>query len=185
MGCDIHLFREKRVNGNWLPADEWVDGEVEWEKRFTDRNYNLFAVLAGVRVRETPPYSFEPRGLPLGVCAEIHEHSNSWGEDGHSHSYLYLDELRELRSWLAKNSYTVSGMKHEAEIAALKASIDSGNPDWDLLYPYCQSTNAPAHSEFSIEVPCDFILGDALDRIIASLADIGGDQQRAVFWFDN
>lgn len=185
MGCDIHLFREKRVGGKWVAEDEWVDGSVDWEKRFTDRNYNLFAILAGVREREIPPYKFEPRGLPLNVCNEIAEHSGEYGGDGHSHSYLYLHELKELRAFLAEQTHTVSGMKNKDELAALEGAIESGNPDWDLLYPYCQGTNDPKQVKFSLDVPADFVVGKALDRIIASLSDIGGDQQRIVFFFDN
>jgi hypothetical protein len=184
MGCDIHFYREKREDGKWVTADEWnADGYVDWEKRFTDRNYNLFAILAGVRVREEPPYQFEPRGLPLGMCPELERASAD--EDGHSASYLYLHEIKELRKFLAAQTQTVSGMKNVDELAALNASIASGSPDWDLLYPYCQGTNDPKQVKFSVDVPADFIVGPALDEIIASLSDIGGDLQRAVFWFDN
>lgn len=45
MGCDIHVYREKKVNDTWVTADKWVeeygDTDVPWENRFTDRNYQL------------------------------------------------------------------------------------------------------------------------------------------------
>lgn len=189
MGCDIHLYREKRVNGKWVSADEWSDGygegvkDVPYEKRFTDRNYNLFAVLANVRTRETPPYQFQARGLPLALSPEVKAAFEMGGD--HSESHLYLHELKELRALLAEETYLVSGMKNKDELARLQVSIATGNPDWGLLYPYCQGTNDPTQVRFAVEVPADFIVGDQLDRIIASLSDIGGDMQRIVFWFDS
>jgi len=190
MGCDIHLYREKLVNGTWLTADEWVDkygegADVPFEKQFRDRNYNLFGMLAGVRVREEPPYQFKPRGMPMKACDQVMKACEFWDTDGHSHSYLYLHEIKELRVFLASQTMKVSGMKHADELAALEASIASGNPDWNLLFPYCQWTTDKRQKEFCIDFPSDFMVGDALDRIIASLQDIGGDQQRIVFWFDN
>ena len=68
MGCDIHMYKEKRVDGVWVAADEWTPDEyeegrmeVQWEKRFTERNYELFGALSK-GVRSEHPYSFEPRG---------------------------------------------------------------------------------------------------------------------------
>lgn len=186
MGCDIHMYREKRVDGKWVSADEWSeDGDVPWEKRFTDRNYNLFAVLAGVREREEAPCKFEPRGLPINVSHEVRRQFEEWGGNGHSESHLYLFELEELRDLLRDRKQLISGMKNRDELAALQASASSKSPDWTLLYPYCQGTNDPSQVEFSIDVPCDFIVGPGLDKIIEMTKAAGGDMQRVVFWFDN
>ena len=189
MGCDIHCYREKLVNGQWVTADEWENcyGEgmyVPWEKRFTDRNYNLFSVLADVRTRETPPYQFEARGLPLRPCQEVARLIEEGSVD-HSASHLYLFELVELRDLMAANTIKVSGMKDRDQLAELRTSIASGKPNWDLLYPYCQGTSDPKQVEFEIDVPGTFIVGAGLDKLIASLQEIGGDNQRMVFWFDN
>lgn len=190
MGCDIHLYREKHVGGKWLTADEWANpygddvADVPWEQRFTDRNYNLFSILADVGTREEPPYKFEPRGMPPVLSDEV---KAAWadGDAGHSGSFLYLHELKELRAFLATQTIPIGGMKDPDELAALQASITSGAPNWSLLYPYCQATSDTRQVRFLIDMPADFIVGDALDRIIASLADIGGDNQRIVFWFDS
>lgn len=195
MGCDIHLYREKMVDGKWVSADKWTpynygDDDkrlrIEFDDRaYNGRNYNLFTVLAGVRRRENPPYEFAPRGMPLTVSPEVASESETWGGDGHSHSYLYLHELIELRDLLNSAMQTISGMKDKDELAALQESIASGNPDWDLLYPYCQSTNDQKQVEFEIEVPANFAYGDSLEKIVSSLENIGGECQRIVFWFDN
>jgi hypothetical protein len=126
VGCDIHLYVEKRVNGTWEPADDWKpyleahahwcsgfsDEErteyadrldIEWDDAFySDRNYDLFAILANVR----NGYGFAgvvtgegfvpiamPRGLPADATAPVKKRSDEWGEDGHSHSWLTLAEL--------------------------------------------------------------------------------------------
>jgi hypothetical protein len=192
MGCDIHFFREKREGGKWITADKWeFDSEEEWlspvwgEYVRPGRNYELFSILAGVRQREVPVYSFAPRGLPLGCCDEIKRHSDGYGVDGHSHSYLYLHELLELREFLDSNTQKISGMKHRDEIARLQASIALGSPDWNLLYPYCQGTNAKDFEEFLFEAPASFVIGDGLNTLIEGLQNIGGDLQRGVFFFDN
>lgn len=111
MGCDIHLFVEKR-NGSsqWEAAESWVPDENEpsrltvphKQRFFDDRNYSLFAILADVR----NGYGFagvdtgdgfvpiaEPRGLPNDVTVEVKGESDSWDVDGHSHSYFTVAEL--------------------------------------------------------------------------------------------
>lgn len=190
MGCDIHCFKEKFVNGAWVTADEWsIQYEeslgVDYTKRFTDRNYNLFSVLSkGVRGEQK--FSFEPRGLPFNVCAELKTDSDAWGCDGHSHSYLYLSELREMQTFLKSHTITVSGMKDAEGLAALQESIESdGETDWDLLYPYCKSTTDRSAKKFSVEVPAIFLIGHGLQKIIDSFEFVDGENHRIVFWFDN
>jgi hypothetical protein len=112
MGCDIHLYVEKRVDGKWIPADKWTKSEyenegnpltVEYNARFySGRNYDLFAVLADVR----NGYGFagvdtgdgfkpirKPKGLPKDASREVRAESESWGIDGHSHSWFTVAEL--------------------------------------------------------------------------------------------
>lgn len=101
MGCDIHMFKEKLVAGRWMTADEgWTEvtrDEEEggakvkylpWDKRFTDRNYDLFGMLAK-GVRREFDFSFEPRGLPLTPCDEVKSASDHDGEDGDNHRVVF------------------------------------------------------------------------------------------------
>lgn len=193
MGCDIHLYKEKNVNGKWLTADEWEtedygDGEkwtdVPWKKRFTGRNYNLFGLLSK-GVRRHIDFGFEPRGIPFDVSNEVGEKSKSYDCDGHSHSYLYLHELISVRNYMQESTITISGMKEASQVDALKSSIDSGSADWNLLYPYCADTNAPGYVDFRFDVPASFIIGNDIDEIIDSFNSIDGDNHRIVFFFDN
>jgi hypothetical protein len=190
MGCDIHLYKEKFVDGAWISADVWADEygdglEVPFEERFTDRNYNLFGLLA-CGVRREFEFSFAPRGLPFNVCKLVADSSNGWGIDGHGHSYLFLHELKEMKKFLQTEEIEISGMKQKDELAALRSSIEGpGKTDWDLLYPYCQGTNAHDYEEFSIRVPAEFIVGSGLEKIIAGFDGCDGENHRIVFWFDN
>ncbi len=119
MGCDIHLFVEKNVNGYWHPADEWeteiaevANGDhketVTYKSYkslfYTGRNYDLFAILANVRngygfagvdTGEGYKPMSEPKDLPEDVSEYIAEYSAQWGMDGHSHSHHTLRELLE------------------------------------------------------------------------------------------
>lgn len=122
MGCDIHLYVEKKDGDRWVTADKWSPNEyydadepegerpviVDYDNRiYTGRNYDLFAILADVRNglgfagmvtggRFTPIAM--PKGLPDDVSPEVKAESDGWNSDGHSHSYFTLAEL-EAYDW--------------------------------------------------------------------------------------
>lgn len=191
MGCDIHLYKEKKVNNKWISADEgWKDKydegyqDVDWNNRFTDRDYNLFGFLSE-GVRRNHKISFKARGIPFNVCDEVKALVDRWDCDGHSHSYLYLSELKDAWESLSDKTITISGMKDNEGIKLLNESIESNQKtNWDLLYPYCQMTNSPGHSDFEVEVPATHSLS-SIQTIIGSFDGIDGDDHRIVFWFDN
>lgn len=193
MGCDIHLYKEKQVAGQWVSADEWVafdygdddkGVEVPWQKRFTERNYELFGLLAK-GVRSEHPFSFEPRGTPCNPSPEIASEMARYGEDGHSHSYLYLHELKDMLAWLDTQIIKISGMKDAEGLAALQESVKSGSPDWSLLFPYCGWTSQKDWVEFEIDVPASFYMATPLRKIIEGFDGVDGDNHRIVFFFDN
>jgi hypothetical protein len=110
MGCDIHLYVEKRdADGLWRSADTWYDDPDYPDRKtvykwglglerlagpiYDGRNYNLFAVLADVRNHETFVPIAAPRGVPADASPEYAAEAKSWGGDGHSHSWLTLGEL--------------------------------------------------------------------------------------------
>jgi len=94
MGCDIHLYVERRTDSGWehVPdhSDDWRD-DLNWYSR---RNYYLFAILADVRNegRGINPID-SPRGLPPDVTSGVDADCVEWGSDGHSHSYLTVAEV--------------------------------------------------------------------------------------------
>lgn len=111
MGCDIHAVIERRNErydrGEWLNSGDPDIG----------RNYEMFAVLAGVRNYDGVTPIMEPRGLPAFAgwsessvgeswikwdwegeverpCYEIERQAERYGVDGHSHSWLTLAEIK-------------------------------------------------------------------------------------------
>lgn len=99
MGTDIHLFVERRTPDGWESLDTWIEGRrgyayPSWDNRFySDRNYDLFAVLADVRNSG----GFKPispsRGLPGDLSPNLRKYSQLG--DNHNHSWLMLRELVE------------------------------------------------------------------------------------------
>lgn len=87
MGCDIHAIKEKKDKyGYWINVG---DPEI-------GRNYEMFAVLAGVRnYNDITPIS-EPKGpLELIDCSNEYYAMEKQSEgDAHSHSYVTLRELK-------------------------------------------------------------------------------------------
>ena len=63
------------------------------DQPYNGRNYTLFGVLAGVRDNYMHMISDGLRGLPIDVSKEIYDLSDECDIDGHSHNYLYLDEI--------------------------------------------------------------------------------------------
>jgi hypothetical protein len=108
MGCDIHLFVEKKVEGSWVAADKWEKDKYGGNSLrvdnsfYDDRNYSLFAILADVRNGSGfagcdlgdgfNPIS-KPKGLPKDVCHLIGKEFAEWGCDGHSCSWHTLEDL--------------------------------------------------------------------------------------------
>jgi len=84
MGCDIHAHVEIKINDQWnyyAPVDMW-------------RQYDVFAKMAGVRGTEDA--ISPPKGLPDDVSTLTRMHVDSYGFDGHSHSWLNFDEIMQL-----------------------------------------------------------------------------------------
>jgi hypothetical protein len=90
MGCDIHAHLEVKINGAWEHLN--IVG--------MSRNYRAFAKMANVRNNgEIEPIS-KPRGIPSNASVVTRYMRDSYGLDGHSESWLSLDEMRELAKWV-------------------------------------------------------------------------------------
>ncbi len=100
MGADIHIFRERKINGVWETDSKYVDDEgyeyVESEISIS-RNYPMFGLLSNVRITKPYPSIKSPavdRGFPDDI-AEAHTYLVG-DEDLHSHGCLYISELKQL-----------------------------------------------------------------------------------------
>lgn len=91
MGCDIHLYVEKKNSqGQWEILRD-VKDEKELYQPYHSRNYDLFAILAGVRGYLN--YIEPPKGVPDNASPEYKKMVEDWDCDGHSHSYFTVREL--------------------------------------------------------------------------------------------
>lgn len=89
MGCDIHLHVEIKVGGEWL----------HYNHPDIDRDYGLFAQMAGVRNRDGIEPIAQPRGLPADATRTTQLDSQEREGDGHSHSWLSSLEVERLIAW--------------------------------------------------------------------------------------
>lgn len=89
MGCDIHLFTEKKRTINnqekWVNVDNWKinhwkiepeESEFEVNSAYCDRNYDLFAILSDVRNYDHVKPISEPKGLPPDVSEIVKKQSD-------------------------------------------------------------------------------------------------------------
>lgn len=95
MGCDIHGNIEKKVGDHWVMITPLHYGVHEAKKRA----YRRFAALAGVRGDGPAPLGFPPDATESTRLAR-----ESWGVDGHSDSFLPVEEaarrmLEADKSW--------------------------------------------------------------------------------------
>lgn len=91
MGCDIHGMFERKDKYGWVNA-----GRPDLH-----RNYELFSVLGNVRNCHNIPYISFERISDISEDALLGYFSHAfaalvlhWAEDGHSHSFVTLEELK-------------------------------------------------------------------------------------------
>lgn len=181
MGCDIHMYIERRrsKDANWEPDPNHTkdeDGRLE-AVGATGRWYSLFARIAGVRGLGN--CGMKPRNLPRDVTPAVEECSDAWGCDGHSHSWLTLDEFtREYITAMCDNDSEFNTRKEVIDF------LDNGTdnraffdwqtqkytewPSYDAIIRYCRQW---------LEV--EKAIGKMID------AEDYEPEIRLVFWFDN
>ena len=150
MGCDIHAYLEKKSKTG---SYEYVTDV------FNERDYNLFAFLAGVRnYSDIYPIVASNRGIPVDVSEYTKNCYDDWGSDAHSASWIGIDEL-------LKFDYT-RDIHHNLTPASV-ASILTNMGDTKRMY------NPITYKDF---------LPYTIFEDIMKMS-VKGD--RVVFWFDN
>ncbi len=112
MGADIHSRVEIKwdTDSDWMlvtealwpnhyfirsrPVDYWNTPYVA--EPFHDRNYPLFALLAGVRNYWDIEPIESPRGMPDDASDSWKAYVDKWNGDLHSHSWFTYDELKHV-----------------------------------------------------------------------------------------
>lgn len=204
MGCDIHMHVEQKTNNHW----EHVDSNA-----YDGRNYNLFAILANVRngngfagIKTGEGFNpiAMPKGLPSDVSAAVQSESDSWDCDGHSHSWLTLEEIlnfdwtqkTQLQGWVdAKTFKQWDGYWREQGESPRGYSGDVGGglvqkiseekmrellkelPPESLQHHYCLCKWEMKYSRCASEFWVNAI------PLLLSLGEPAN--VRIVFWFDN
>jgi hypothetical protein len=136
MGCDIHSWAEVRRAGAWCKLGRvwpcWYEDDGLTDAPYWTRDYDTFAILAGVRNRDrriTP--IAEPRDWPADVTDEGKQEYDEFAEDGHSFSWHSLRQLLEYPLW--HTTFTQEGRLNGPAYRALKKD---GVPDewWGIQY---------------------------------------------------
>ena len=99
MGCDIHLCVEilSKYTRKWCSMDTWsqdifdTEDVLRCKHIFSDRNYTLFGILAGVRNHSVEPIA-SPRGFPDDASFVVRQLFEHYGSE-HTPSWLTLKEL--------------------------------------------------------------------------------------------
>jgi len=196
MGCDIHLYVEVRIDDKWETVDKWGKDGVEYgDLAYIKRNYVTFAFLADVRssgydffIADTkyPVAAFNTKGFPEDACREVRD---EYDEDyGHTPSWLNLAELMEY-PW---NSTVVKkrGVIAEEELERFESYPENQRR---IFKPnsWCASTSIQPQQSIEWEVAATDSCSDFLSKVLPVLGrlvvqrQIGLDDARIVFWFDN
>lgn len=197
MGCDIHIYVEKKINGKWILAQGLVeykgdDGKITKRVPYPDqfyngRNYLLFGMLTGGEVRAEPGIYFHDctKGFPDDACEEIAEIYDSWGDDAHSASWLTAKELRKINP--ANDKIVIEAIVSDKKWDKFVASQLIGQPNYKLVEHFKNKETKTAHKRKWKEPIKDHISGffEKVEMIGFYDMDCDEDEIRIIFWFDN
>lgn len=107
MGCDIHIYYEKKKDGEWVGAEnvsaissyDWGSPiGIDLTFPFDWRSYNMFSWLCqGVRDYSGVLAISSARGLPHDVSDAVMLEAKSWEGDSHNESFLYVEEIANYK----------------------------------------------------------------------------------------
>lgn len=192
MGCDIHMFTEKKIGDRWETADFFhyapgIFNEIELTRLefMGDRNYRLFARLADIR----NGYGVEPIDTPRGVPKDLSEYVQNWYDTEHGwtfgHSYLTLRDILEFKP--TEDVY-IGGYTTQQNANMIEAGLDPSNfsiyeePEGEHKV-YVEFQEKDETFEWFIEK-----LKERVEDIWWTFAykpEEYLDNFRLVFWFDN
>jgi hypothetical protein len=158
MGCDIHVFPERRDSLGWVGIDLMPN---EDGCPFGRRSYRVFGFLADVRNYSRVGPIAPRRGFPKDASGTVRDAYDYWDYDAHSASWLTLEELRAF-------DYDASCEDRRVTKQIGPNTFDGG------------CTCEPREGEM---MTYRKFLGPSFFLDLAWLERIGAE--RIVFWFDN
>jgi hypothetical protein len=184
MGTDITRIAERRMDGRWehCPVDFYCGEE---------RNYALFAILAGVRRLTNGGFEpiVPPRDLPPDMSV------SGWtGPDGHNETWLTLRELLDFPR--GTRMYPVDGSVRADQYLVFKAE---GRPHalWqgsgrllsneEMERRIAEGTEEEDHfTRIAFGIPYAEFAGPFVTEALPLLQALGpADDVRLVLWFDS
>lgn len=191
MGTDIHCVAERRGPDGWefVPLDFYCGEE---------RNYALFAILAGVRRMTNAGFVpiAPPRGLPPDLSPPLQGMGDpSIGSCDHNHTWLTLRELMEF-PWHERKrvfevvvdaenylSHRIDGKVNSIACRPTGRVVSNArmeqyiNEGWETMGVY---------TEVTLEIPYADYAGPFVTETIPLLRTLGEpDAIRLVMWFDS
>ena len=208
MGCDIHLFSEKKFTYDghnfWWCCDYFKlnpyrqfdkENESKYDhiEIYGNRDYALFGALADVRNYYDSVPICAPRGIPKDASNVVKKEANRWGIYGHTHSWLYAKELFDYQK--AHQTHKYKGYVSPDDAAKLDKG--EGYPEsWcqgtsDKTWVWREWTVNECPMDYLIEAVkkkmkeefhiWDFLSEEEQEKRIADYAE----NFRIIFWFDN
>jgi len=203
MGCDIHLFTERkrhiRDEEKWINMDYWQynpyydsedpDGESEMEVKsfYRGRDYDMFSVLANVRNYSDNNFIIEDRGLPDDICQITKKEADRWKGDAHSHGYY---TLKELIDYIKKNpTIKRSGMVPKEAAEKLETTGETPNTWAQDVHPSLGWVYKEWEDPSSLKRIVDKLIDRRNEEFWIRRDNMEetehDDKIRIVFWFDN
>jgi hypothetical protein len=191
MGCDIHAYAEKlEKNGKWKMIHDFPNSnyrensEYSWEKYptteelYDERDYEFFSLLADVRNHDNIVPISQSKGIPEDIGKEVGKIIKEWGEDGHSHSYFTLEELKGIPKDIISQEIFDNSL--------ILGKDEDGN-----ITEVCRGTNGKhlgavgKRKLFSTFKDEKNPLFEIIEKLESKKGKLKDDEIRMVFFFDN
>jgi hypothetical protein len=200
MGCDIHFYAERKVDGVWQQA-LMPDKESKFEQTrfYYNRNYLLFGLLAGVHNENVTPL-VAPRGIPEDLSKALKDNWDSGASDYHTPSHFLLSELLTFKESKIANTGYVNVLnykkfkkvgypdtwRYDIWMGSNKACVDNARME-RVMKMAAFLGDVEYFTEIAWEQPVKTIAPDFWEDALKRLQELDPNPEnvRCVFWFDN
>jgi hypothetical protein len=118
MGCNSHLTIE--IQGRYGDQTVWETWALDIPE---SRDYKLYEAMAGARGEEENAI-VTPRGIPADASDTVIYWIKRYGEDGHTHSWLYPKEFEKALKQSKTKEFPNAAREWEALAKVLNSLSD-------------------------------------------------------------